>query len=226
MQVSKSSITATAVAGFFYLGLAASPVLAAQSRLQALSAPIGLSGTEVSCAFAVHQVRPAGWQVDLPGSPTLCRSISWRASDSALEVYESIGAKSGLSVVADVASKTVTIGSRASLAAARVSWRRAAGPQAFADTSVRAPLSAMAGRYRLKLRCASACERSLPGPVTLELSGDIGEDARLLQAALGPFEPLRIVENPIAHTLSANLARQSSFSVELPRPKPWWARLF
>lgn len=226
MQVSKRSMTATAVAGFFYLGLGTCPVLAAQSPLRALSAPIGSSGTGVSCALAVHQVKPAGWQVDLPGSPALCRSISWGASSSPLEVYESIGAKSGLSVVADVAGKTVTIGSRASLAAARGSWHRAAGPQAFADASVRVPLSAMAARYKLKLRCASACERSLPGPVTLELSGDIGEDARLLQAALGPFEPLRIIENPVAHTLSASLARQSSFSVELPRPKPWWARLF
>ncbi len=226
MQVSKSSMTATAVAGFFYLGLVASPILAAQSPLQALSAPIGSSGTDVSCALALHQVQPTGWRVDLPGSPSLCRSISWRANDSPLEVYESIGAKSGLSVVADVAGKTVTIGSRASLAVARTIWHRSAGSQAFADTTVRAPLSAMAARYKLKLQCASACERSLPGPVTLELNGDIGEDARLLQAALGPFEQLRIVENPIAHTLSASLARQSSFSVELPRPKPWWARLF
>lgn len=226
MQVSKRSITATVVAGFFYLGLGALPASAAQSALQALSAPIGAGGTDVACALAVRQVRPAGWKVSLPGSPALCRSISWSASSSPIAVYESIGAKSGLSVVADVAGKTLTLGSRESLAAAQVKWQRAPGPRAFADTTVRAPLSAIAARYGLKLKCMRACERQLPGPVTLELSGDIGEDAQLLQAALGPSEPLRIVENPVAHILSAKLARQPSFSVELPRQKSWWSRLF
>jgi hypothetical protein len=37
---------------------------------------------------------------------------------------------------------------------------------------------------------------------------------------------LAIVEDPVGRTLSVNLARQSSFAVELPRKKPWWRRWF
>ena len=228
MQVSNRVTTATAVAGLFYLGVAAGSAFAYGGTLQGLNAPVGTQTTDVSCSVAVHQVLPRGWRVDLPGSPRLCNSISWRRTDTPLEVYERIAGQTGLSVVADIGSKTVTIGSRATLGEARgaAATRKPKGPQAFVDTSVRAPLSAMAARYGLTLQCAAACERALPGPVTLELGGDIGQDVQLLEEALGPHEPLRITEDPVTHTLSARLARQSSFSVELPRPKPWWKRWF
>lgn len=117
------------------------------------------------------------------------------------------------------------MGSPATLRLAR-GGSRPRGPQAFFGTKVRVPLSAIAARYGLTLHCAAACARELPGPVTLELSGDIGEDARLLEDALGPIEPLRIVEDPVTHVLSVRPARVPSFEVELPRPKPWWQRWF
>ena len=228
MQISNRATAATAVAGIFYLGLAAAPALASGGSLGGLNAPIGSPGAEVSCAIAVRQVLPTGWRLDLPGSPALCRSISWHTADSALGVYERVGAESGLSVVADVASKTVTIGSRASLALPPSSSPRrrseGKGPRAFVDTSVRVPLRAIAARYKLKLQCSAVCERELPGPVTLELRGDVGQDARLLEKALGPLEPLRITEDPVTRVLSARLARRASFALELPRPQPWWKR--
>lgn len=224
MQVSNRVTTATAVAGLFYLGIAAGPVFAAGTTLKGLNAPLGTAGAEISCASAVRQVLPDGWRLELPGRPVLCRTISWRRGDTPLEVYERIAARTRLSVVADIGSKTVTIGSRATLMAGRV--RVPTGPRAFVDTSLRAPLSAMAARYKLKLQCTAVCEGSLPGPVTLELGGDIGQDAQLLEEALGPLMPLRIIEDPVTRTLSVRLARQSSFSVELPRPKPWWKRWF
>jgi len=227
MQVSNRVLAATAVAGLFYLGLAAAaPAALPGGDLHGLAAPLGMREADVPCAVAVHRVLPAGWRIELPGDPTLCGLISWRRTDTPLGVYERIATLSHLSVVADIGSKAVTIGSRATLAAAASPAPK--GPQAFVDTSVRAPLSAMAARYRLKLYCARACDRTLPGPVTLELSGDIGEDARLLEEALGPIEPLRIVEDPIAHTLSVRLARRAGFSVELPPPAPlpWWKRWF
>lgn len=222
MQISNRVTTATVVAGLFYLGLAAVPAFASGGAMRGLNAPIGSPGTDASCAIAVRQVLPTGWRLDLPGSPALCRSISWRSGGTALGVYERVGAESGLSVVADVASKTVTIGSRKSLAQLRGAVVH--GPQAFVDTSVRVPLRAMAARYKLKLQCSAVCERELPGPVTLELRGDIGQDARLLEEALGPLEPLRITEDPVTRILSARLARRASFDVELPRPQPWWKR--
>ena len=105
--------------------------------------------------------------------------------------------------------------------------RKPKGPQAFADTSIRTPLSAIAARYKLKLQCTSACDRPLPGPVTLMLGGDIGEDARLLERSLGPLEPLRITENPVTRVLNVRLASRASFAVEFRRPKkPWWQRWF
>lgn len=228
MQVSNRVTTATAVAGLFYLGLTITPAFASGGTLQGLNVPLGTQATDVSCTLAVHQVLPAGWRVELPGTPALCGSISWQQVDTPLEVYERIAARTRLSVVADVGSKTVMIGSQATLGEAHgaEAARRPKGPQAFVDTSVRAPLSAIAARYGLKLQCAVACERTLPGPVTLELKGDIGQDAQLLEEALGPLEPLRIIEDPVTRTLSARLARQSSFAVELPRPKPWWKRWF
>ena len=228
MQVSNRVTTATAVAGLFYLGLATAPAFASGGALQGLNAPLRTQATDVPCAVAVHQVLPPGWRVDLPGTPRLCSSISWRRADTPLQVYERIAGRTGLYVVADIGSKTVTIGSRTTLGEARGAGGaiKPKGPQAFVDTSVRAPLSAMAARYGLTLQCAAACDQALPGPVTLELSGDIGRDALLLEEALGPLEPLRIIEDPVTHTLSARLARQSSFSVELPRPKPWWKRWF
>ncbi|MGC8518954.1 MAG: hypothetical protein ACP5P4_10570 [Steroidobacteraceae bacterium] len=146
--------------------------------------------------------------------------------DTPLGVYERIGAQSGLAVVADVGARTVMLGTRAALDAAQGTGvsEKPKGPQTFADTSVRAPLNAIAARYKLRLQCTTACDRRLPGPVTLMLEGDIGEDARLLEQALGPVEPLRITEDPVTHVLSARLAPRASFAVEFPRPVPWWKR--
>lgn len=228
MQISGRRIAATAVAGIFYLGLVAAPALAAGSPLGGLEAPIGSPGTWVSCSRAVREILPKGWRLELPGAPPLCRSVSWRAGDTALGIYERIGAQSRLAVVADVGSRTLTLGTRLAIDAAhRTDGRRVSGPRAFADTSVRAPLSAIAARYKLRLRCISACARRLPGPVTLMLAGDIGEDARLLERSLGLVEPLRITEDPVTRVLDVRQARHASFAVELPRPKKkWWQRWF
>ena len=228
MQISGRRIAATAVAGIFYLGLVAAPAWAAGRPLGGLEAPIGSTGTWVSCARAVREILPKGWRLELPGAPPLCRSVSWRAGDTALGIYERIGAQSRLAVVADVGSRTLTLGTRLAIDAAhRTDGPRVSGPRAFADTSVRAPLSAIAARYKLRLQCASACARRLPGPVTLMLAGDIGEDARLLERSLGPVEPLRITEDPVTRVLDVRQVRHASFAVELPRPKKtWWQRWF
>lgn len=229
MQISGRRIAATAVAGIFYLGLVAAPAWAAGRPLGGLEAPIGSTGTWVSCARAVREILPKGWRLELPGAPPLCRSVSWRAGDTALGIYERIGAQSRLAVAADVGSRTVTLGTQASLAAARSvgsTPRTPRGPRTFADTSVRAPLSAIAARYKLRLQCASACARRLPGPVTLMLAGDIGEDARLLERSLGPVEPLRITEDPVTRVLDVRQVRHASFAVELPRPKKKWWQLW
>ena len=228
MQISGRRIAATAVAGIFYLGLVAAPAWAAGRPLGGLEAPIGSTGTWVSCARAVREILPKGWRLELPGAPPLCRSVSWRAGDTALGIYERIGAQSRLAVVADVGSRTLTLGTRLAIDAAhRTDGPRVSGPRAFADTSVRAPLSAIAARYKLRLQCISACARRLPGPVTLMLAGDIGEDARLLERSLGLVEPLRITEDPVTRVLDVRQARHASFAVELPRPKKkWWQRWF
>ena len=228
MQISGRRIAATAVAGIFYLSLAGAPAWAAGSPLGGLGAPIGSQGTGVSCSRAVKEILPKGWRLELPGAPAMCRSVSWRAGDSALGVYERIGAQSGLAVVADVGAKIVMLGTRASIAGARGAHApRLSGPHAFVDTSVRAPLEAIATHYKLRLQCVSACDRPLPGPVTLTLEGDIGEDARLLERSLGPLEPLRITENPVTRVLNVRLASRASFAVEFRRPKkPWWQRWF
>lgn len=227
MQISNRLTTAASVAGLFYLVSAAGPAFASGPSLGGIAAPVGLSGTDVPCAAAAREALPAGWRLELPGAPALCRSISWRSGNTALGVYERIAAHARLTAVVDVAGKTVTIGARSALEEARggTDGRRPKGPLAFADTSLRAPLEAIGSRYRLKLQCTAVCERSLPGPVTLELRGDIREDVRLLERAMGPAVPLAIIEDPVTHTLSARAARQPSFSIERPRPnKPWWDR--
>jgi hypothetical protein len=228
MQISGRRIAATVVTGIFYLSLAGAPAWAAGSPLGDLGVPIGSTGTGVSCSRAVKEILPKGWRLELPGAPAMCRSVSWRAGDSALEVYERIGAQSGLAVVADVGSRIVMLGTRASIAGEHDTHApRLSGPHAFVDTSVRAPLKAIATHYKLRLQCASACDRSLPGPVTLMLGGDIGEDARLLERSLGPLEPLRITEDPVTRVLDVRPASQASFAVDFPRPrKPWWRRWF
>ena len=231
MQISSRLTPAAAAACLFYLVLVASAgsALASSPPLGGIAAPVGLSGADVPCAAAAREVLPAGWRLELPGAPALCRSISWRSGDTALGVYERIAAHARLAAVVNVAGKTVTIGERSALEEAQggTAERRPKGPLAFADTSLRAPLEAIGSRYRLKLQCTAVCERALPGPVTLELRGDIREDVRLLERAMGPAEPLAIIEDPVTHTLSARAARQPSFSIERPRHhKPWWRRWF
>ena len=105
-----------------------------------------------------------------------------------------------------------------------------AGPaRAFNRAPLREPLEALAQRHGLTL-IYEAGDISLPGPLTLMLGEDLGEDLKLLERALGPTVPLSITLYRAEKELVVGLSDGEPFFASVdarPQPKPSiLARLF
>lgn len=105
-----------------------------------------------------------------------------------------------------------------------------AGPaRSFYAQSAKHVLEALATHYHLRLEWHGGDFR-LPGPVTLLFDGHLREDIALLQTALGPYDPLKVVyyaqsrELVVRHALSPQYFAFAHRPLPPPPPESDWQK--